>query len=41
VLKRDYPVIQGIMMVVAVLYVFVNFATDLTYAFVDPRIRYR
>jgi len=41
VLKRDYPVIQGIMMIVAVLYVFINFATDLTYAFVDPRIRYR
>jgi peptide/nickel transport system permease protein len=40
VLKRDYPVIQGIMMVVAVLYVLVNFATDLTYASLDPRIRY-
>ncbi len=41
VLKRDYPVIQGIMMVVAVLYVMVNFVTDLTYAMLDPRIRYR
>jgi len=41
VLKRDYPVIQGIMMVVAVLYVVVNFFTDLTYAMLDPRIRYR
>jgi len=41
VLKRDYPVIQGIMLVVAVLYVLVNFFTDLTYAFLDPRIRYR
>ena len=41
VLKRDYPVIQGIMMVVAVLYVMVNFVTDLTYALLDPRIRYR
>ena len=40
VLKRDYPVIQGIMMVVAVLYVLINFATDLTYASLDPRIRY-
>lgn len=40
VLKRDYPVIQGIMLVVAVLYVVVNFATDLTYALLDPRIRY-
>lgn len=41
VLKRDYPVIQGIMLVVAVLYVLVNCFTDLTYAFLDPRIRYR
>jgi len=41
VLKRDYPVIQGIMMVVAVLYVVVNFVTDLAYALLDPRIRYR
>jgi len=41
VLKRDYPVIQGIMFIVAVLYVVVNFATDLSYALLDPRIRYR
>ncbi len=41
VLKRDYPTIQGIMLVVAVLYVVINFATDITYAFLDPRIRYR
>jgi len=41
VLKRDYPVIQGIMFVVAVLYVVVNFFTDLSYAMLDPRIRYR
>ncbi len=41
VLKRDYPVIQGIMLIVAVLYILVNFVTDLTYALLDPRIRYR
>ena len=41
VLKRDYPVIQGVMFVVAVLYVVVNFLTDLSYALLDPRIRYR
>ena len=40
VLKRDYPVIQGIMIIVAILYVGLNFITDLTYAFLDPRIRY-
>ena len=41
VLKRDYPVIQGIMFIVAGLYVLVNFATDVSYALLDPRIRYR
>lgn len=41
VLKRDYPVIQGIMMIVAILYVVINFATDMVYAALDPRIRYR
>ena len=41
VLKRDYPVIQGIMFTVAVLYVVINFVTDLSYALLDPRIRYR
>ena len=41
VLKRDYPVIQGIMFTVAVLYGLVNFVTDLSYAMWDPRIRYR
>lgn len=40
VLRRDYTVIQGIMMVVAVLYVVINFATDMVYALLDPRIRY-
>lgn len=40
VLKRDYPVIQGIMIIVAILYVGLNFLTDLTYAYLDPRIRY-
>ncbi|MFP3953956.1 MAG: ABC transporter permease [Candidatus Acetothermia bacterium] len=40
ILKRDYPVIQGVMLVVAVLYVVINFLTDLTYGYLDPRIRY-
>jgi len=40
VLRRDYPVIQGIMIIVAILYVGLNFLTDLAYAFLDPRIRY-
>lgn len=37
---RDFPQIQGIVLVVAALYVFVNLAVDLLYAVLDPRIRY-
>ena len=37
---RDYPLVQGCVLVIAVSYVFVNFATDLLYKFVDPRITY-
>ncbi len=37
--QRDYPVIQAIVLVIATLFVLVNLATDLIYAFVDPRIR--
>src|SRR5262249_16252791 len=37
---RDYPVVQGAMLVVATTFVAVNLLTDLAYAFFDPRIRY-
>jgi peptide/nickel transport system permease protein len=37
---RDYPVVQGGVLVVATAFVFVNLVTDLIYAWVDPRIRY-
>jgi peptide/nickel transport system permease protein len=37
--QRDYPVIQGIVLVIATLFVLVNLLTDLIYAAVDPRIR--
>lgn len=40
VVRRDYPIVQAMLMVVAVSYVFVNLAVDITYAFLDPRIRY-
>jgi peptide/nickel transport system permease protein len=40
VLQRDYPVIQGVILVIAGVYVLVNLAIDLTYSFLDPRIRY-
>lgn len=38
--SRDFPQIQGIVLVVAAMYVFVNLAIDLLYAVIDPRIRY-
>jgi peptide/nickel transport system permease protein len=40
VLRRDYPVIQGALLVVAGLYVLVNFIIDMTYLAIDPRVRY-
>jgi peptide/nickel transport system permease protein len=36
---RDYSVIQGATIVVAVIYVVVNLVVDVSYAFLDPRIR--
>lgn len=38
---RDFPQVQGIVLVTAAIYVFVNLAVDLLYAVIDPRIRYR
>jgi peptide/nickel transport system permease protein/oligopeptide transport system permease protein len=37
---RDYPMIQGTILIFGLLYIFVNLVVDLVYAFVDPRIRY-
>jgi ABC-type dipeptide/oligopeptide/nickel transport system permease component len=36
---RDYPLLQGCILLIAVSYVFVNLMTDLVYALVDPRVR--
>jgi ABC-type dipeptide/oligopeptide/nickel transport system permease component len=38
--NRDYPVIQGTVLFVALTYLFVNIIVDVMYAYVDPRIRY-
>jgi len=40
VLRRDYPVIQGALLVIAMIYVVINFLTDLLYMVVDPRVKY-
>lgn len=39
ILKRDYPVVQGAVIIVAFAYVVVNLIVDLTYYLVDPRLR--
>ena len=40
ILNRDYPVVQGAILVVSVLFVFSNLAVDVLYTVIDPRIRY-
>jgi ABC-type dipeptide/oligopeptide/nickel transport system permease component len=40
ILNKDLPVVQGVVLVVAVAYVLVNLLVDLAYAALDPRIRY-
>lgn len=39
-LRRDYPVIQGIILVIATIYMVINLLVDLSFALLDPRIRY-
>jgi peptide/nickel transport system permease protein len=40
ILRRDYPVVQGVVLVTAAFYVLINLGVDMVYAFIDPRIRY-
>src|SRR5712691_9173222 len=37
---RDYPLVQGCILLIAVTYVLVNLVTDMMYGLLDPRIRY-
>lgn len=39
ILSRDYPVVQGFAVVIAMIFVFTNLFIDLSYAYLDPRIR--
>ena len=39
ILGRDYPVVQGFAVVIALIFVFTNLLVDISYAFLDPRIR--
>ena len=40
IMQRDYPVIQGGTLLIAFTFVVVNVLVDLSYALVDPRVRY-
>jgi peptide/nickel transport system permease protein len=40
ILKSDFPMVQGIVLLIAVVFVLVNLAADLMYAYLDPRIKY-
>lgn len=39
ILSRDYPVVQGFTLVIAIIFVLVNLIVDVSYAYLDPRIR--
>ena len=40
VLARDYPTVQAVILLISVVYILINLIVDLTYTFLDPRIRY-
>lgn len=40
ILKRDYPIIQGLILMFSFVYILINLAIDILYTLIDPRIRY-
>ena len=40
ILRRDYPIIQGMILIFSAIYVLINLAVDLSYTLLDPRIKY-
>ena len=40
ILRRDYPIIQGVVLLFSFTYVIINLAVDVIYTLLDPRIRY-
>ena len=40
ILNRDYPVVQGAVLLISAFFVFANLLVDLLYAIIDPRVRY-
>jgi peptide/nickel transport system permease protein len=41
ILAKDFPLVQGIVLLSALVYVAINLLVDLSYSFLDPRIHYR
>ena len=39
ILRRDYPIIQGAILMIVLLYMVINLAVDILYAWLDPRVR--
>ena len=40
ILKRDYPIIQGLILMFSFVYILINLGIDILYTLIDPRIRY-
>ena len=40
ILRRDYPVIQGVVLMFSFVYMLINLLIDVSYTLLDPRIRY-
>jgi len=40
IIVRDYPVVQGLVLFLGVIFLLINLAVDLSYGWLDPRIRY-
>jgi len=40
ILRRDYPIIQGLILVFSFTYIIINMLIDIAYTMLDPRIRY-
>ena len=40
ILAKDFPVVQGVVLVAATVYVLINLLVDISYGLLDPRIRY-
>jgi peptide/nickel transport system permease protein len=40
IMERDYPVVMGVVLLVAVIFIVINLLVDISYSFFDPRIQY-